>query len=121
MTKTTLTTRNESYGFYGTIASITDAEVAWGLAMDAIVEITDAPETAVRDFLDSRPGRHFADEVSNQASRGPDLEAAINAALDRWMQWQISRRTSRETGIPAGLPYLMGWVLDAEVNQDAYS
>ena len=28
----------------------------------------------------------------------------------RWMGWTISRTTSRETGIPKGLPYLTGFV-----------
>jgi hypothetical protein len=37
------------------------------------------------------------------------LEAAIDAAVARWMGWSIGRRTARETGIPRGLPYLTGF------------
>ncbi len=33
---------------------------------------------------------------------------AIDAAIARWMGWRIVRKTSRETGIPHGLPYLTG-------------
>jgi hypothetical protein len=31
------------------------------------------------------------------------------------MTWTISRRTTREHGIPAGLTYLTGWVIQAEI------
>jgi hypothetical protein len=67
---------------------------------------------AVRDFLDSRHGRHFADDVvSELAKAGPEhLEAAIEATIGRWQGWRIGRRTFRDEGIPAGLPYMTGWV-----------
>jgi hypothetical protein len=76
----------------------------------------------VRDFLDSRHGRHFADgEPANATGsrerananglwRGETLAAAIDAAIARWTGWRIDRHTARETGIPIGLPYLTGWV-----------
>jgi hypothetical protein len=38
------------------------------------------------------------------------LEPAIAAAIHRWQGWRIDRQTEREHGIPAGLPYLTGWV-----------
>jgi hypothetical protein len=65
----------------------------------------------VRDFLDSRHGRHFADDFHNGVHDGLGLEPAINAAIKRWMGWTTSRATSRETGIPEGVPYLTGFVL----------
>jgi len=73
----------------------------------------------VRDFLDSRHGRHFADEVANGLACNLLLAEAIDAAIARWMGWRISRRTSRETGIPAGLAYLTGFVLDEGIHAEA--
>ena len=65
----------------------------------------------IRDFLDSRMGRQFADDVvGNMTGRTIDCETAINSAIRRWQDWRISRQTEREEGIPAGLPYLTGWV-----------
>ena len=40
---------------------------------------------------------------------------AIAVAATRWMGWTIGRRTSRETGIPPGLPYLTGYVIHAAI------
>jgi hypothetical protein len=73
-----------------------------------------APE-GVRDFLDSRHGRHFADEVTNGLCRGAPLAAAIDAAVARWMGWRITRCISRDDGIPRGLPYLTGWVAHFQI------
>ena len=65
----------------------------------------------MRDFLDSRHGRHFADDVANElADTGKSLEAAIAAAIARWQGWRIGRRTARDDGVPAGLPHLTGWI-----------
>ena len=49
--------------------------------------------------------------VSELAKAGAEqLEAAIEATIGRWQGWRIGRRNSRDEGIPAGLPYLTGWV-----------
>jgi hypothetical protein len=89
-----------------------DPMQSWNAAIAMIAAETDASAEAVRDFLDSRHGRHFADDVvSGLAKAGPEhLEAAIEAAIVRWQGWRIVRRTSRDEGIPADLPYLTGWV-----------
>ena len=42
-------------------------------------------------------------------ARGDTLKEAIDTAITRWMGWRIDRKTSRETGIPKGLPYLTGY------------
>jgi hypothetical protein len=47
------------------------------------------------------------------------LPGAIEAAVNRWMNWTIDRRTSRETGIPRGLPYLVGFATDCEIMAEA--
>lgn len=110
MTSTILPTRNEAWGFFGTMAGIdADAQQAWNAASAMIAAETDASAEGVRDFLDSAHGRHFADEVASAMHAGHGLEDAIEKAIARWQGWRIGRRTSRETGIPAGLPYLTGF------------
>ncbi len=113
--QTTLLTANREWGFFGTIRHHAKPEEAWASAMKSVGRATGCPETAVCDFLDSRHGRHFADDVANGLFTGLALEPAINAAVTRWMDWTISRRTARETEIPRGLPYLAGFVTHFEI------
>lgn len=118
-TETTLPTNNTAWGFWGTIAHHADPALAWPLAMSAVAEAAKCPDTAVRDFLDSRHGRHFADDVANGLVVGLAIQPAINAAIKRWMGWTINRRTEGETGIPRGLPYLTGFVAHFEILAEA--
>jgi hypothetical protein len=116
MTTTILPTRNEAWGLFGTMQSAgADPMQAWNAASAMIAAATDASPEAVRDFLDSRHGRHFADEVAGALAKGRGLEDAIEAAIARWQGWRIDRRTYREEGIPAGLPYLTGWVAHFQI------
>ena len=112
-------TGNEAWGFWGTIQGHTDPAEAWALALTAIGAATHCAPDEVRAFLDSRHGRHFADEVTNGLAAGKPLEAAIKAAVTTWMGWTISRRLSREDGIPQGLPYLTGFVLAEAIAAEA--
>jgi hypothetical protein len=98
-----------SLGLFGTMQTAgADPMQAWNAASAMIAAATDASPEGVRDFLDSRHGRHFADDVAGELSKGMGLEEAIDAAVARWMGWRIGRKTSRETGILHGLPYLTG-------------
>ena len=120
MTTTILPTRNTEWGFWGTISHIgndptADPARAWEIASCRIAEATTGSPEGVRDFLDSRHGRHFADDVAGELSRGDTLKEAIDAAIARWMGWRIDRKTSRDEGIPRGLPYLTGWVGHFEI------
>jgi hypothetical protein len=120
MTRTAnLPSNNEAWGFFGTVRHHAEPSEAWALAMTAVSEATTCPEFAVRDFLDSRDGRYFADSVADALFRGDDLKTAIEAAVERWMSWTIDRRTEREHGIPRGLPYLTGWVAHYEILGEA--
>ena len=112
------TSQNPDWGFFGTIRHDADPERAWNTALPAIADATGCPETAARDFLDSRHGRHFADEVANGLFQSLALEGAIDAAIARWMGWRIGCRTARETGIPHDLPYLTGFVTNAEIEAE---
>ena len=123
--ETTMTTqsipasRKDAWGFTGTLED--QAEAAWPIAMTTIAAATGQPLESVRVFLDSRHGRHFADDVLNEMAKGKDLEQAIHAAVARWMVWTIGRQTSRDYGIPCGLPYLTGFVVHCEIADEAFS
>lgn len=110
-------TQNESWGFYGTMNEQADA--AWPLAMTAISDATCQPLESVRTFLDSRHGRHFADDVQNGLYEGKTLADAINAATQRWMGWTIGRSTSKQYDIPKGFPYLTGFVIHCEIIEES--
>ena len=111
-------TENREFGFFGTISHHADPGRAWDIALAFIAGITGCSPDATRAFLDSRYGRHFADEVSNHLAASKALASAINAATATWMGWRVSARTAHETGIPRGLPYLTGYVLHAEIEAD---
>jgi len=106
-------TRNDAWGFYGTMNEHADA--AWPIAMNRVSQVTCQPLEAVRAFLDSRFGRHFADEVLNHLHAGQALHDAIGTATRQWMGWTIGRRTSRDYGIPRGMPYLTGFVIHCAI------
>ncbi|GAA0574098.1 hypothetical protein [Caenispirillum bisanense] len=110
-------TQNESWGLFGTLGE--HAEAAWPIAMTAISDATYQPLDSVRAFLDSRHGRHFADDVLNGLHAGANLQEAIHAATQRWMGWSIGRLTSKQHGIPKGLPYLTGFVIHCEIVEEA--
>ena len=111
-------TQNDAWGFFGTMDE--HAAAAWPLAMSAISDATGQPLESVRIFLDSRHGRHFADDVQNGLFEGKSLQDAINAATARWMGWTIGRQTSKDYGIPKGLPYLTGFVIHCEVTDESF-
>jgi hypothetical protein len=123
MTQATIpTSRNTAWGFFGTMkqqAADTSPETAWNIAMISISDATGATLDETRTFLDSRHGRHFADDASSNLLDGSDLITAITAATRRWMGWTISASTSRDTGIPQGMAYLTGFVEHANIEADA--
>jgi hypothetical protein len=74
-------TQNDAWGFWGTMNN--QAAAAWPIAMTAISDGTYQPLDSVRAFLDSRHGRHFADDVLNGLHAGLNLPEAIQAATQR--------------------------------------
>ena len=106
-------TENPAWGFHGTISGHADAGAGWPLAITAIVDATGCAPDEVRAFLDSRHGRHFADDVANALVDDRSLVDAIAATTRKWMGWTIGRATARDTGIPQGLPHLTGYVIHA--------
>ena len=111
---TLLPKANGSHGFCGTIRQHAEPHHAWMLAIHAVATATSASEEAVRAFLASRSGRHFAEEVAKAIGSGRDLAAAIDGVVERWMELRITPVIETEIGIPEGLPYLTGFVLMQE-------
>lgn len=99
------------FGFWGTMQE--HAPAAWASA-------TGCEPEQVRAFLDSRHGRHFADDVQNAIYFGATLKDAIDKATAKWMGWTIGRNTARETGIPRGMAYLTGFVVQAAIDDEIY-
>lgn len=119
MTHPILPSRNEDHGFFSTLTTCPQRDrrsvEVWVLASTLIAAAIRANSEdemiGIRDFLNSRMGRHFADDVvGNMVGCRIDSETAIKSSIRRWQDWRISRQTERCEGISAGLPYLTGWV-----------
>ena len=83
-------TRNEAWGFWGTMRGVNQsADTAWRIAMTAIAATTGEPLENIRVFLDSRYGRHFADEVYNHTYAGAGLEQAIGISIQKWGEFNL--------------------------------
>lgn len=106
------------FGFWGTMQD--QAPAAWASALPTIARATGCEPEQVRAFLDSRHGRHFADDVQNALFVGATLKDAIAQATAKWMGWTIGRITARETGIPRGMAYLTGFVVQAAIDDEIY-
>lgn len=128
MTTAILQTRNPHWGFFGIMERAGEnAETAWNLASEMIAGelggAADCADEGIRDFLDSRMGRHFADEVVGRIATSDDraaaLEVAIGAAIAQWQRWRTDRRLERAEGIPAGLPYLEAHVFHYAILAEA--
>ena len=111
-------TRNPAFGFYGTVRHHTDADEAWAEAVWRLVGATAFSAEAVRDFLDSRRGRQFADDVVGFLSRGLYLDEAIEAAIERWMAWRTGRRRNVHDNTPVGTPLLVAEIAPFEFALD---
>ncbi|MCC5993758.1 MAG: hypothetical protein JJU40_16305 [Rhodobacteraceae bacterium] len=114
-----LPSHNPDYGFFGTLTTCPERDrrsvEVWVLASTLIAKAiratTEEEMIGIRDFLDSRMGRHFGDDVvGNMVGCKIDSETAIRSSIRTWQDWRISRQLERDEGIPAGLPYLTGWV-----------
>ena len=86
--------------------------------MAAVADAAGCTQDEVRDFLDSRHWRHFADDVVNALLDCLPLADAITAAAAKWIGWAISRATARDCGIPRELPYLIGFAIHAAIEAE---
>ena len=101
-------TTNEGWGFYGALD--TQAAAAWPLALAAIQQATGFDQADCATFLDSKHGRHFADDVLNALHGSQPLHQAIDTAVTRWQGYKLSASSRCQHGIPAGVTYLQGFV-----------
>ncbi len=86
-----ISTRNKSWGFYG--ASVNSYELGaremsqlWGAAIKEIMNYTGWPEEISRDFLDSRYGRNFSDDLSfglSSMTEPPDVAELVEVLASR--------------------------------------
>lgn len=111
-------TRNEAYGFYGTMHLDGCADEAWEIALPALAAETGAEQDEVRDFLDSCWGRHFADTVHCNLGKY-SLKDAIAEVIKKWNSWELTPRMRRELDIPMPMPYLTGMVYVASFEAQA--
>ena len=114
----TIATQNESWGFWGTMNE--HATAAWPIASSAIAAATGCEPEQVRAFLDSRFGRHFADDVQNGLYVGDTIKDAIDKTTAKWMGWTIGRATAKQHGIPRGMAYLTGFVVQAAIDDELF-
>ena len=90
---TMLPTANPEWGFWGTSErNGYDAAMAWEAAGDTLATGFDLTPVEIRDLLDSRFGRHLADDLSfiDSGPASPEaIETHIMARLaDRgWRRW----------------------------------
>lgn len=106
--------QNARYGFWGTIALQVGpafVDTAWTEATVQVTQATGCETWEVRAFLDSRYGRHFADDVSNVFARAGSAQRAIAEVVARWMQMRVDERSRARFGIPRGVPYLTAFVV----------
>ena len=113
-----LATQNMDWGFWNTMQE--HAPAAWPIASTAIAAATGCEPQEVRAFLDSRHGRHVADEVQDGLFVGCNLQDAIDKATAKWMGWTIGRKTTQRTGIPSNMAYLTGFVVQAAIDDELY-
>ena len=90
---TVLPSRNTDYGFFGTLTTCPERDrrtsEVWILANRLIAQAVNATSEeemiGIRDFLDSRSGRHFADEVVGMiVAACPILFVVYVALAVRW-------------------------------------
>lgn len=91
----TPTTRNEDYGFFGTIALDLGSDFAedfWEAAVETVAERSGVQNLeVVRDYLDSRAGRHLADLVISRYTSGFSMRMAVTWAVNREAEQTVHR------------------------------
>jgi len=88
-----LATRNESWGFYGTLRqSIGDEDgggfiqVIWNDTMELLMAVHKLTEEQARDFLDSVHGRHLADSLNFDLEADDIFPAWIPGSIKRFLK-----------------------------------
>jgi hypothetical protein len=110
-----LPTENESWGFYGTIDSIRrerdpdgkgmSVDDAWRVAFGAVMKLFPGiPSKSIREFLDSKDGRHFADLLTFHLDQHPldarKLEKAVRGAFGSAQGNYYKKALATLAGVP---------------------
>ncbi len=91
LTESILKTQNEGWGFFGTITmefdhnSYEKAKEAWKIAFVEVQRATGWTDVEVREWLDSRDGRHFADQCADFGVAN-DMRDGISQAAKFWKE-----------------------------------
>lgn len=109
-----LPTENESWGFYGTLSqSMPDTAQMndiWVAAFKAFLEAFPGIDSkVVREFLDSKGGRHFADAIMDDAVAkgdpakvGKAVKAALRGGEGAWVAKELARMAGTPMGVAPG-------------------
>ncbi|ULJ69300.1 hypothetical protein MIS45_11270 [Wielerella bovis] len=109
-------TQNETYGFYGTCAIVgLNAQSLWDIAIQQIHQATQEHLEDIAIFLDSRHGRHFADDVVCLIRNDKTAHTAIYETVQKWQTWQLGSAV-KGMGLPTNTPYLNGLIMMLSVD-----
>jgi len=109
-----LPTENESWGFYGTLSQSMPDTVQmndiWVAAFKAFLEVYPGIDSkVVREFLDSKGGRHFADSIMDSAVAkgdpskvGKAVKAALRGGEGAWVAKELARMAGTPMGVAPG-------------------
>lgn len=101
------TDRSDAYGFFGVIsAHVADPVAAFDEAAKMIADEVECSREEASAFLDSRPGRLFAEDVAIELGTR-EYQDAVGTIIERWQEWKMARqgRTAK------GGPYLASVVM----------
>lgn len=104
-------TQNESWGFFGTIGNefydegkhkYNDAKTqeAWKIAFEEVQKATGFDDEKVREFLDSKDGRHFADQCADFGV-AKNTRDGIEQAAKFWKERKWFPGTDKKAKQPA--------------------
>lgn len=92
LAESVLPTENEAWGFYGTIdtqySNESSTKEAWNIAFVEVQKATGWNDKFVRDWLDSKDGRHFADQcIDFGAGKNPKDAISQAAKFYKERKW----------------------------------
>lgn len=89
-----LETENKEWGFYGTLQRTEFGECtedAWDAFFDSVMQITRFSEADIREFLDSKWGRHMADETYDALTQSETVRAAVDKVVIKRIAFIVER------------------------------
>lgn len=115
-----LASENKNYGFYGTMYNMEyDVDDVWKIAFKKIKKATEQSDKAVRAYLDSGYGRHFADMVIDcdrvtHKGKRLSISQSIDMVIDEQMRYNATRADAHTVRMPNTTPMLIIHVMLAD-------